>query len=91
MRDRGVSTITLEVMTGGGNLRDFLALPHRLYASDPAWIAPLNFMQRERFSPKNHFFEQAASLPRSTNCTWLNTTIAPVISACSRRSRIPRW
>jgi hypothetical protein len=59
MRDRGVSTITLEVMTGGGNLRDFLALPHRLYASDPAWIAPLNFMQRERFSPKNHFFEHA--------------------------------
>ena len=59
MSDQGVSNITLEVMEGRDRLRDFIALPHRLYASDPAWVAPLNFMQRERFSPRNHFFEHA--------------------------------
>ena len=51
--------ITLEVMSGRRSLRDFLALPHRLYADDPAWIAPLNFQQRERFSSRNHFFDHA--------------------------------
>ena len=46
-------------MSGRRGLRDFLALPHRLYAADPAWIAPLNFEQRQRFSPRNHFFDHA--------------------------------
>ena len=53
------SALSLEVMSGRRGLRDFVALPHRLYAADPAWIAPLNFMQRERFSSRNHFFEHA--------------------------------
>ncbi|MCB1843197.1 MAG: hypothetical protein KDI09_09570, partial [Halioglobus sp.] len=39
--------------------RDFLALPERLYASDPAWIAPLAFMKREQISPKNPFLAHA--------------------------------
>ena len=59
MSDTGASSISLEVMTEKRQLRDFLALTHQVYASDPAWIAPLNFMQRERFSPANHFFEHA--------------------------------
>lgn len=59
MSDTEDSTISLEVVTERRHLRQFLALPHRLYASDPVWIAPLNFMQRERFSPSNHFFEHA--------------------------------
>jgi hypothetical protein len=53
------SGITLEVVAERAQMRRFLALPHRLYAADPTWIAPLNFMQRERYSPKNHFFEHA--------------------------------
>ncbi len=57
--ENGGSGLSLEVMAGRRGLRDFLALPHRLYAADSAWIAPLNFMQRERFSPGNHFFEHA--------------------------------
>lgn len=51
--------ITLEVVTEPRQLRQFLALPHRLYASDPAWVAPLDFMQKEKLSPGNHFFEHA--------------------------------
>jgi hypothetical protein len=59
MSDIEDSSIFLEVVTQRKHLRQFLALPHRLYASDPAWVAPLNFMQRERLSPNNHFFEHA--------------------------------
>jgi len=51
--------ITLEVVSSSAQRKAFLALPHRLYASDPAWIAPLDFMKREQISPKNHFFEHA--------------------------------
>jgi len=57
--DSKLSTIRLEVITERKQLRDFLALPHRLYSSDPAWIPPLDFEQRERFSPHNHFFAHA--------------------------------
>jgi hypothetical protein len=53
------SAISLEVVSERKQLRQFLALPHRLYAADPAWIAPLNFMEREKLSPGNHFFEHA--------------------------------
>ena len=51
--------VTLEVVTERSQLRQFLAVPHRIYASDPAWIAPLDVLERERFSPKNHFFQHA--------------------------------
>ena len=51
--------VSVEVVTDKGHMRQFLALPHRIYASDPAWIAPLDFMKREQMSPKNHFFEHA--------------------------------
>lgn len=52
-------SISVEVVTGAKALRQFLALPHRIYASDPAWIAPLDFMKREQLSKANHFFEHA--------------------------------
>ena len=51
--------IELEVVGKGRSRRDFLALPAAIYASDPAWIAPLNFLKREQISPKNHFFDHA--------------------------------
>jgi hypothetical protein len=59
MEQNGDQTLTLEVVTERSQLRQFLQVPHRIYASDPAWIAPLDMLERERFSPKNHFFEHA--------------------------------
>lgn len=53
------TAVTLELVTGKTKLSQFLAVPHRVYASDPAWIAPLNLLERERFSSKNHFFKHA--------------------------------
>jgi len=55
----GDSGISLEVVSESSQWDRFLALPHRLYAADPAWVAPLNLEQRQRFSPANHFFEHA--------------------------------
>jgi len=59
MSDNPGAPVTVEVMNDARNKRAFLGLPHAVYADDPAWIAPLNFMKREQISPKNHFFEHA--------------------------------
>jgi hypothetical protein len=53
------AAITVERVTSSAQMQQFLALPKRIYASDPAWIAPLDFLKREQMSPKNHFFEHA--------------------------------
>ncbi len=53
------ATISLEEVTQARAKRDFLALPHRIYAPDPVWIAPLDFMKREQISDANHFFDHA--------------------------------
>jgi len=59
MSDIDDAPLSVEVVTQSRQMRQFLQLPHRIYASDPAWIAPLNLMKREQVSPKNHFFEHA--------------------------------
>lgn len=65
MADQHSMELSVEAVKGRGPMRQFLALPHRVYASDPAWIAPLNFMKREQVSPANHFFEHAKF------CAWV--------------------
>ena len=59
MSQNNNAAVSVEMVTEAKALRQFLALPHRIYASDPAWIAPLNFMKREQLSGANHFFEHA--------------------------------
>jgi len=59
MDSAGHAAVKVEVVTEAAQWRQFLALPHRLYAADPVWVAPLNFQQRERLSAKNHFFDHA--------------------------------
>jgi hypothetical protein len=46
-------------VSGRKQLKEFISLPHRLYASDPNWVAPLWFEQRHRYSEKNPFFQHA--------------------------------
>lgn len=57
--EKDPATVKVEVVAEARQWKQFLALPHRLYATDPAWIAPLEFMKREQLSPSNHFFEHA--------------------------------
>jgi len=59
MSENRDSPISVEVVTQRKQLREFIALPHRIYAADPAWVAPLNAMKRDQLSPGNHFFEHA--------------------------------
>ena len=54
-----IAPVSVEVVGKPEQMRQFLALPQRIYASDPVWIAPLGFMKREQMSAKNHFFDHA--------------------------------
>ena len=51
--------LSVEEVTTPRALRQFLNLPHRIYADDQAWVAPLRLMKRDQLSPRNHFFEHA--------------------------------
>ncbi|MFV8817811.1 hypothetical protein [Haliea sp. E17] len=59
MSTQVTNTFSIEEITGKGQLKEFLELPHRLYANDPHWIAPLTIEQQQRFSAKNPFFQHA--------------------------------
>ncbi len=37
-------------------MREFIRLPHTIYANDPAWVPPLNLERKEHLSRKNPFF-----------------------------------
>jgi hypothetical protein len=58
-KNDNIAPVVVEVVTETHQMREFLALPQRIYASDPVWIAPLGFMKREQMSAKNHFFDHA--------------------------------
>lgn len=38
------------------DLEDFIALPYRLYANNPNWVAPLRYLEKQRFSAKHNPF-----------------------------------
>jgi hypothetical protein len=45
-------TITLRRVGEGANLSDFFAVAHVTQGHDPYWIAPVEFMERQRLNPK---------------------------------------
>ncbi len=51
--------VTVVPVRGRRAIRSFLHLPHRLYAGDPHWIAPLEMEQKQRIFGNNPFFEHA--------------------------------
>lgn len=52
--------VSVERVTGGRPLREFVLHPYRKYANDPSWVAPLRVSQFELLDPKkNPFFEHA--------------------------------
>ncbi|MFU8779089.1 MAG: N-acetyltransferase, partial [Roseovarius sp.] len=44
----------------GPTIRDFLHLPERIYAGDPAWVAPLIFEQKQRVFENAPLFAHCA-------------------------------
>lgn len=51
--------LNIRAASDRATIRDFLQLPHRLYADDPAWVAPLHFEQRERVFQNHPLFEHS--------------------------------
>ncbi|HVR62100.1 MAG TPA: N-acetyltransferase [Polyangia bacterium] len=51
--------LRIEVVRDAPTRAAWLAVPYRVFADDPAWIAPLRLMEERRFTPKHPFFEFA--------------------------------
>ena len=57
---RDTAVVRIEPVTNSRQLKEFIAVPWPLYKTDPHWVAPLIFEQKQRFSPqKNPFFAHA--------------------------------
>lgn len=49
-------SFTIELVRSGAELRDFIALPRRLYQNMPGYVAPLDMERRELIDPKKSPF-----------------------------------
>jgi hypothetical protein len=45
------SALTIVTVGDQESVKDWLALPHVVFAGDPAWVPPLEFQERRRISP----------------------------------------
>jgi hypothetical protein len=45
--------VTIVAVEDRKTVNDWLAVPYAVFAGDPAWVAPLLFMERRRISPKH--------------------------------------
>lgn len=43
-------TITIQTVSGGQSMKDWLAVPFTVFAGDPNWIAQLNILEKHRIS-----------------------------------------
>ncbi|MFN8166809.1 MAG: hypothetical protein U0X76_11770 [Bacteroidia bacterium] len=48
-------TVTIREVVSSKDQKEFMQLPHRIYADYPAWVAPLNMDLKKIFSPKYPF------------------------------------
>ena len=55
-----MSGVLVRPVTSRADLTAFVGLPHRLYAGEPSWVAPLRFERRQFLDrSKNPYFEHA--------------------------------
>jgi hypothetical protein len=47
-----VDTLTIVAVDSPAKVKDWLAVPYTVFAHDPAWVPPLDFMERRRISPR---------------------------------------
>jgi hypothetical protein len=47
------SAVTIVPVGDAKTINDWLAVPRVVFAGDPAWIAPLDYLERRRISPKH--------------------------------------
>jgi hypothetical protein len=70
--------IHLEAVSGRRQLDEFIRLPWAIYRSDPNWVPPLLFEQKQRLTAKNPFFAHARWQAWTARC---NGRLAGRISA----------
>ncbi|RJP82253.1 MAG: N-acetyltransferase [Candidatus Zixiibacteriota bacterium] len=56
--------LDLEIIRKPKQLKDFFALPYRIYDGDPHWVAPLISDQKKLLDPKRHPFFDHAQMTR---------------------------
>lgn len=56
MSDSGQAALRIEVVGDSATRAAWLEVPYRVFKGDPAWIAPLRFVEARRFTPKHPFF-----------------------------------
>jgi hypothetical protein len=47
------SAVTIVAVEDAATINDWLAVPFAVFAGDPAWVTPLNFLERRRISPRH--------------------------------------
>jgi GNAT superfamily N-acetyltransferase len=83
-----MSSITIQQITTGRDLRAFVTFPWRVYKGDPCWVPPLISDQIAYLTPeKNPFFENAeAALFVARRGSDIVGTIAPCVNRHDQRS-----
>jgi hypothetical protein len=56
----GTPAFHIETVSSRKQLDEFIALPWTIYRSDPCWVPPLLFEQKQRLTSKNPFFAHAS-------------------------------
>ncbi|MCK5064846.1 MAG: hypothetical protein KAQ97_06165 [Candidatus Fermentibacteraceae bacterium] len=51
-------SFTIEEVTSGNQLREFIDLPFRLYRDNPNWVPPIKYFQKALFNKKKHPFHE---------------------------------
>ena len=54
-----MAELRIREASGPEDIAALLALPHRLHAQDPSWVAPLGVLEARRLRPSNPFFKEA--------------------------------
>jgi len=49
-----LARLSVSILSGSGDEREFLSLPLSLYRADPLWVAPLTAGERDRWDPKKN-------------------------------------
>lgn len=73
-------------MRGSSELGQFIRLPWRIYAGDPAWVPPLEQDVRKLLDPAKHPFHEHAEV--ATFLAWRNGEVVGRIAAILNRQHI---
>jgi len=72
--------VRVDIVSGAGDLRQFVNLPWRLYAGDPCWVPPLKSQVRTMVDPRHPFYARGKA-EREIFLAWRGTRVVGRIVA----------